>query len=274
MSHELRTPLNAIIGFSQVLRHRLFGELNAEAGGVPRRHPVLGPPSALADQRRPRPLEGRGRPDRARARPRSRCARRSSAVSSWCATAPRDTASASRSSSTPTSISSTGDERRLRQIVFNLLSNAVKFTPAGGSVAIAAQRRGRRGAGVGGRHRPRHRSRGPRADLRGVPADRRRSPAARRDGARACALEATGRAARRPHLGRERARPRQPLRVHAASSGRRHDEQRAHPRRRGQREEHEALPRRAPGNGLSGRSRRRRARRRSSWRARRCPRWC
>ena len=39
-----------------------------EAGGVPRRHPLVRQPPALADQRRARPVQGRGRPGRARGR--------------------------------------------------------------------------------------------------------------------------------------------------------------------------------------------------------------
>jgi PAS domain S-box-containing protein len=35
-----------------------------------------------------------------------------------------------------------GDAARLQQVLWNLLSNAVKFTPAGGSIALSAERRG------------------------------------------------------------------------------------------------------------------------------------
>ena len=69
MSHELRTPLNAIIGFSQVLRAAAVRPGQREAGGVPRRHPLVRQPPALADQRRARPVQGRGRAGRARGRP-------------------------------------------------------------------------------------------------------------------------------------------------------------------------------------------------------------
>ena len=81
MSHELRTPLNAIIGFSQVLRQRLFGEINEKQEEYLDDILSSGNHLLVADQRRARPVQGRGRAGRARGRHRSRCARRSSAAS-------------------------------------------------------------------------------------------------------------------------------------------------------------------------------------------------
>ncbi|HZS24610.1 MAG TPA: HAMP domain-containing sensor histidine kinase [Gaiellaceae bacterium] len=139
MSHELRTPLNAIIGFSQVLRERMFGEINAkqeeylddvlssgnhllslindvldlakvEAGHVELELTTVSLRDALERcvvMMRERAAEGD--------------VRLVLAVAQGVDTV-------------------VADERRLRQIVFNLLSNAVKFTPPGGSVVVAAER--------------------------------------------------------------------------------------------------------------------------------------
>ena len=139
MSHELRTPLNAIIGFSQVLRQRLFGEINekqeeylddilssgnhllslindvldlskVEAGQVE---------LEIADFSLREALE------RGVVMVRERATRNGVHLALELA---------------PDVDLVRGDERRLRQVVFNLLSNAVKFTPEGGSVLVATER--------------------------------------------------------------------------------------------------------------------------------------
>ena len=216
MSHELRTPLNAIIGFSQVLRQRLFGEVNekqeeylddilssgnhllslindvldlskVEAGQVELEIDDFSLREAL---------------ERGLVMVRERASKNSVQLSLELA---------------PDVDIVRGDERRLQQVVFNLLSNAVKFTPAGGSVAVATAR-------VDGEVRVSVTDTGP-----GIAPDDQerifeefqqtdvgRQPA-RRNRPRSRALEAPGRAARRTDLGRERGRARQPLRLHPAA---------------------------------------------------------
>ena len=140
MSHELRTPLNAISGFSQVLRKQLFGEINekqaeylddildssrhlqsliddvldlskVEAGQIDLHVAPFSLPEAL---------------ERGVVIVREQATREGVHVSL---------------SSEPGVETVVGDERRIVQVIFNLLSNAVKFTPAGGTVDVAAARR-------------------------------------------------------------------------------------------------------------------------------------
>jgi len=141
VSHELRTPLNSIIGFSDILRRDLFGELandrqreyvdlihssgthllsvvntildvsKIDAGtyGIHREHFDL---NAMAGE---------------------------------CVAMLRPQADAKGLSlivdSAPELAAVDGDRRALKQIVINLLSNAVKFTEQGGEVRLTTERR-------------------------------------------------------------------------------------------------------------------------------------
>ena len=141
MSHELRTPLNAIIGFSQVLRQRMFGELNEKqeeylddilsSGNhlLSLINDVLDLSKVEAGQVE---LEVAGFSlrealERGVVMVRERAVKNGVQLSLELE---------------PDVDLVRGDERRLRQVVFNLLTNAVKFTPAGGSVTVAAARVG------------------------------------------------------------------------------------------------------------------------------------
>ena len=139
MSHELRTPLNAITGFSQVLRKRLYGEINekqadyldeilassrdllsliddvldlskVEAGQI---ELEVAPFSLPATIERGLVVVG------------ERASKGDVRISL---------------DSDPGVETVTGDERRVRQVILNLLWNAVKFTPAGGAVDVRTVR--------------------------------------------------------------------------------------------------------------------------------------
>src|SRR6266496_2085105 len=137
MSHELRTPLNAIIGFSEVLREQMFGDLNEQQLGYvddvleSGRH-LLSLINDILDLakveagRMELELADVSLPDALRA---------GLTMHGERATKSGITLGLSVD---PSEILIQADERKLRQVVFNLLSNAVKFTPSGGRVDVSA----------------------------------------------------------------------------------------------------------------------------------------
>ena len=250
MSHELRTPLNAIIGFSEVLRERMFGELNDKQAEYvddilsSGRH-LLSLINDILDLSK---IEaGRMELELAHVRPagvaienaltlvRERAIRHGVALE---LTARRRWALGRR-------------RAQVQADLLNLLSNAVKFTPDGGQRG----RRGRRPATAPSRSSvrdtgDRHRARGP---------------------GRRSSRSSAGRAATTPQARGHRARPRPRARfveLHGGASGSRASSgsgstftftlpsrgdahgRRADPDRRGQREEPQAGARRAPVQGL------------------------
>ena len=174
MSHELRTPLNAIIGFSQVLRQRLFGEINEKQEEYLDDILSSGNHLLVADQRRARPVEGRGRTGRARGRAvlaarGARARRRDGARAGGEERRPALARARARTSTWSTATSggcarSSSTCSRTRSSSRRRAAASTSRPPASdGEVQVSVTDTG-----------PGHRARGPGADLRGVPADRRR----------------------------------------------------------------------------------------------------
>jgi signal transduction histidine kinase len=139
MSHELRTPLNAIIGFSQVLREGMVGNVNEKQAEylddiLSSGHHLLSLINDVLDLSKVEagqvelelaPFSLQEALERGVAMVRER-AMQDGVFVTLTADPDADVVS--------------GDERRIRQVIFNLLSNAVKFTPTGGAVDVRATR--------------------------------------------------------------------------------------------------------------------------------------
>jgi len=137
MSHELRTPLNAIIGFSQVLREKMFGELNSKQSEYVADIHDSGKHllslindildlSKIEAGRMELEVSRFSLPETLR-----------NAVTLIRERAARHGIRVNLDVDSQIDIFS-GDERKLKQIMLNLLSNAVKFTPDGGQIDIRA----------------------------------------------------------------------------------------------------------------------------------------
>ena len=141
MSHELRTPLNTIMGFSDIMRARLFGPLPTkyaeyadlihESG----RHLLdlindLLDVSKIEAERFQLQIEVVDAREPVSAALRLMRVQADDAGLSLRATLPSE----------PLDIEA--DPRALKQIVLNLLSNAVKFTPRGGQVTLTLAAQG------------------------------------------------------------------------------------------------------------------------------------
>ncbi|WP_313001125.1 HAMP domain-containing sensor histidine kinase [Brevundimonas sp.] len=138
MSHELRTPLNAVLGFSDIMRQRLFGPVPEryadyaqsihQAGGhlLDLINDVLDV-SRIEAARYTLTIE------------RFDMRELVSAALALVRVQAEDKGVELAAVLPPEPLTVAADRRALKQIALNLLSNAVKFTPTGGSVTVRAE---------------------------------------------------------------------------------------------------------------------------------------
>ena len=136
MSHELRTPLNAILGFSDLIRQRLFGDhaLDRYVGYAGDIHGagvhLLGIINDILDL---------AKIEAGRAVIEERECTLDSLVDDVCTLlGDRKQAAQFRIALPQPALRLRLDDRKFTQILVNLLSNAFKFTPQGGSVTLSA----------------------------------------------------------------------------------------------------------------------------------------
>ena len=138
MSHELRTPLNAIIGFSDIMRSKMFGPLSEryaeyaglihESGGH-----LLDLINDVLDMSK---IEA----DRFTLSLEPFDAREAVSAALRLTRVQADTAKISlRGGLPPQPLDVVADRRAIKQIVLNLVSNSLKFTPTGGQVNVLAR---------------------------------------------------------------------------------------------------------------------------------------
>jgi signal transduction histidine kinase len=136
LSHELRTPLNAIVGFSEAIKHGVFGPVgnprySAYADNIhdSGRHLLAVIERALVDRALGSEMPAMEEADVELRAVASEAAAMFEARARQCGVALvvtcEEPAPAIR-----------GNAEKLKQVLVNLLSNAVKFTPPGGRIAV------------------------------------------------------------------------------------------------------------------------------------------
>jgi len=139
MSHELRTPLNAIIGFSDMMRSQILGEI-----GNQRYHPyivnihdsgehLLQIITDILDLSKAEAGKLDLAEDIFDLRDVVRSVRQ---LTGGCLNAGRITEKIDLPPDLPPL---RGDERKIKQVLLNLISNSVKFTPADGTIELSAR---------------------------------------------------------------------------------------------------------------------------------------
>lgn len=145
MSHELRTPLNAVIGFSDIIKHEMFGAIGSPtyldyAGHIKDSGEHL--LNLINDILDVSAIEA-GKLE-LREEDVQIAALAESSLRLVNERAQKNGLKLINDVSVQLPIL-VGDERRIKQVIINLLSNAVKFTPQGGDVRLSAHMDGKGG---------------------------------------------------------------------------------------------------------------------------------